>query len=143
MDGLRSPSRLRKDFELADKIRDKLAEEYAVCIYEESKEWSVIAPRPSHSNDYNDLGMEPAENDVNKASEGASPSIGNYERYINGSDVAIAQDGPKEVESDDKQMGETASLENLTVVQLKEKLRAKGLPVSGRKAELIERLISG
>ena len=31
-------------------------------------------------------------------------------------------------------------LDNLTVVQLKEKLREAGMPVSGRKAELIERL---
>ena len=31
-------------------------------------------------------------------------------------------------------------LETLTVVQLKERLRSRGLPVSGRKAELIERL---
>ena len=31
-------------------------------------------------------------------------------------------------------------LSKFTVVQLKEKLRAAGLPVSGRKAELIERL---
>jgi hypothetical protein len=33
-----------------------------------------------------------------------------------------------------------SSLNGLTVVQLKERLRAKGLPVSGRKADLIERL---
>ena len=31
-------------------------------------------------------------------------------------------------------------LDKLTVVQLKEKLREAGMPVSGRKAELIERL---
>ena len=33
-------------------------------------------------------------------------------------------------------------LSKRTVVQLKEQLRAAGLPVSGRKAELIERLLS-
>jgi SAP domain len=31
-------------------------------------------------------------------------------------------------------------LEEMTVVELKELLRAKGLPVSGKKADLIERL---
>ncbi|GFH43619.1 hypothetical protein CTEN210_00092 [Chaetoceros tenuissimus] len=36
----------------------------------------------------------------------------------------------------------TAELESLTVPQLKEKLRAAGKPVSGRKAELIDRLKS-
>ena len=35
---------------------------------------------------------------------------------------------------------EDEDLDSLTVVQLKDLLRAKGLPVSGRKAELIERL---
>jgi len=35
---------------------------------------------------------------------------------------------------------EAISLDGLTVAELKERLRAKGLPVSGRKAELIERL---
>ena len=34
-------------------------------------------------------------------------------------------------------------LSGCTVIQLKEKLRAAGLPVSGRKAELIERLALG
>ena len=34
-------------------------------------------------------------------------------------------------------------LSSLTVVQLKERLRAAGLPVSGRKAELIDRLYTG
>lgn len=37
----------------------------------------------------------------------------------------------------------TPDLSSCTVVQLKEKLRAAGLPVSGRKAELIERLTLG
>lgn len=36
--------------------------------------------------------------------------------------------------------GDVADLEALTVVELKERLRSRGLPVSGRKAELIERL---
>ena len=34
-------------------------------------------------------------------------------------------------------------LSSLTVLQLKEKLRASGLRVSGKKAELIERLLNG
>jgi hypothetical protein len=37
---------------------------------------------------------------------------------------------------------ESSDLSTLTVVVLKEKLRKAGLPVSGRKAELVERLIN-
>jgi len=36
-----------------------------------------------------------------------------------------------------------SSLESLTVVAIKAKLREEGLPVSGRKAKLIERLLGG
>jgi len=36
--------------------------------------------------------------------------------------------------------GSSENLSACTVVQLKEKLREAGLPVSGRKAELVERL---
>ena len=39
-------------------------------------------------------------------------------------------------------MSSQEDLSKRTVVQLKEQLRAAGLPVSGRKAELIERLLS-
>ena len=35
----------------------------------------------------------------------------------------------------------TLSLSSLTVVQLRDRLREAGLPVSGRKAELVERLL--
>jgi hypothetical protein len=40
-------------------------------------------------------------------------------------------------------MSTGGGLDGLTVVQLKEKLRAAGLPVSGKKQELIDRLSSG
>ncbi len=40
-------------------------------------------------------------------------------------------------------MSKKSELESLTVPLLKERLRSKGLPVSGRKMELIERLING
>jgi hypothetical protein len=36
----------------------------------------------------------------------------------------------------------TEDLKSLTVVDLKERLRAAGLPVSGKKGELIERLVN-
>lgn len=39
-------------------------------------------------------------------------------------------------------MSSPEELSKRTVVQLKEQLRAAGLPVSGRKAELVDRLLS-
>jgi SAP domain len=48
--------------------------------------------------------------------------------------------GKEEVSGDEEVDHERLPLEELTVVQLKEMLREKGLPVSGKKADLIERL---
>lgn len=39
------------------------------------------------------------------------------------------------------QQSETADWKRLTVFQLREELKRRGLPVSGRKAELVERLV--
>ena len=49
-----------------------------------------------------------------------------------------ADNGEAEEKADNDE--DEADLGALTVVELKERLRSKGLPVSGRKAELIERL---
>ena len=46
------------------------------------------------------------------------------------------------VEEEEEEEEEEVEFETLKVVELKDLLRAKGLPVSGRKAELIERLRS-
>ena len=43
----------------------------------------------------------------------------------------------------EKRTGDVASLKKLTVEQLKTLLRQKGLPVSGRKKELVHRLKNG
>jgi len=51
------------------------------------------------------------------------------------------EEASEEADGDDTSSLDTDSLEKLTVVELKDRLRSKGLPVSGRKAELIERLI--
>ena len=45
------------------------------------------------------------------------------------------------IEADSSPLDESA-LSTLTVPELKEKLREAGLPVSGRKSELIERLLN-
>jgi len=51
------------------------------------------------------------------------------------------EDGGADSPPNDQNLDE-AQLTSMTVPQLKEKLREAGKPVSGRKSELIERLLS-
>ncbi len=55
--------------------------------------------------------------------------------------VSETSSSEKAVPGDDLEVENEQSLLKLTVVQLKSKLREAGLPVSGRKAELIERIL--
>ena len=85
------------------------------------------------------------------------------DNVVDGSSVQVAAESYSDIEEDDdfeteleREIVEAVQADNdeaeaknaedetdlgaMTVIQLKERLRSKGLPVSGRKAELIERL---
>jgi SAP domain len=120
-----------KNFDAADEIRDELREQYGVTIDDRLMEWFVevdqytvvdreftdressIKPIPSYSfEDYKVIEDE----------------VGDFD------EMATLENGVVMSKT------ENVDLENLTVPELKERLRALGLPVSGRKAELVERL---
>lgn len=112
-----------RDFDVADSIRDDLRENYSVSIDDRRKEFTYTAP-----NDYYNRADAPPE--VSFEEDEIS-----YEREEEDEDEDI--EVPALMED-----GEREDLESLTLPVLKERLRAVGLPVSGRKAELIERLNS-
>jgi len=68
--------------------------------------------------------------------ENPEPAIATEEEIESVSEgVAVADESPPVLSKEE--------LSSLTVAELKEKLRASGLRVSGKKAELIERLLNG
>lgn len=109
-------------YDAADDIRDELKSKYSVSIDDRTREWSIEVDQFTVVNNGNSRSNEP-------------PPRPDY--FVVEDDVMDDNvNGEEETEG-------AGSLESFTVPELKEKLKAAGLPVSGRKAELIERLTSG
>lgn len=115
----RSVAKLNTEYERADAIRDELWEQYSVRIDDRVREWRVEGDLDD-SDDDSESGPFTEENDVTES------DVADFQREA---DQALDSDSV-----------ETEDLSDLKVDELKERLRAAGLPVSGKKAELIERL---
>jgi len=118
----RAVAKLEKDYDTADAIRDELAEKYNVDIDDRLREWIVIGMVPSSS----------ATGDVD---------IDDSVFEVDESNFEDEQDENEVVDSGEA-MDNDVDLTSLTIPELKVRLKEAGLPVSGRKAELIERLTS-
>jgi cysteinyl-tRNA synthetase len=118
----RAVAKLEKDYDTADAIRDELAEKYNVYIDDRLREWIVIGKVPSSS----------AMGDVD---------IDDSVFEVDESNFEDEQDENEVVDSGEA-MDNDVDLTSLTIPELKVRLKEAGLPVSGRKAELIERLTS-
>lgn len=135
-----------RDYDAADAIRDELGETFGVVVDDRTKEWKVEAmEEPQYSVPYDkkedvvadldDEDDEDEENVVESAVQEEKIEEDEEEEEIEADDA----DGDPEVE--DSILTEE-ELSSLTVVALKEKLRDVGLPVSGKKAELVARLLT-
>jgi SAP domain len=110
----RKECKLVGDYAAADDIRDFLQNEYGVSIDDRVQEWFVKSKR----------------------------SRADFADYVSlADDKENEADAELEIEStnDDSDQGEE-DLNALTVPELKERLKEAGLKVTGKKAELIERL---
>jgi hypothetical protein len=118
-------ARKNRDFDLADKIRQELEGEYLIKIDDKNKEWRVSQPEGAiwSDEDADEEGM----NFVDK------------EEFESDDDESDDEDFLDEDE-DASNESDGVDLSSLTVPELKAKLKEAGLPVSGVKAELIERL---
>jgi cysteinyl-tRNA synthetase len=150
----RCVAKLNKDYDIADAIRDELYEEYNVYIDDRVREWKVEgAPSSQWSDNSDDDDDDEWEETV---TNGATASEWNDddddENDANGTsfdDLDAAMDqvfeatgAATEIEpTNGSSANDSVNLESLTVVELKERLRVAGLPVSGKKAELIQRLV--
>merc|ERR1712157_232637 len=134
----RSIAKSKRDFNTADTIRDELNKEYNIVINDRNKEWSI---------DFDSL-QEDEDDDENEIDPNLTASLDEEnEKYttILDDDLDNNEEEDEEEEEqtdDDNNEKEIELLNSLTVPKLKEKLKEVGLPVSGRKSELIERLIN-
>jgi hypothetical protein len=126
----RITARKNRDFELADQIREELEDEYLVKVDDKNKEWKIVQPEGARwADDEDDEGADEVSgsNYVSKA------------EFDDDDEEMNEDDGFDESEDDEPETG-VEDLSSFTVPQLKAKLKEAGLPVSGVKAELIERL---
>jgi len=147
--GDRILARKCRDFDKADDIRDELREDYLVEIDDRSKDWVVVAPEGARwagdeeEGDDNIVSkQEWNEEDDEDSDETADDSdVDAFMEEVLGS--SEDKDGVSIEEGDSSSASlDEASLMALTVPELKEILKSKGLKVGGKKAELIERLLN-
>lgn len=117
----RAIAKLNRDYETADAIRDELMDEYKVNIDDRVKEWIKLEGEEGVEDDSDEV-VEVVEDDAAE------------EEVVEDDEIEASGDVTNSLDED--------ALDKLTIPQLKERLRAASLPVSGRKSELIERLIS-
>ena len=152
--GDRILARKRRDFDMADDIRDELRNDYVVEIDDGNKEWMIASPRGAmwDTNDDNENGG--GMNVVSKEewdAEDANDDDGDDDKYMEQDNIDVAFDdfmingSAKEVDNEIILAVGTddvaSTLSTLTVPELRERLKELGLPVSGKKSELIARLI--
>ena len=139
-----------KDYERADEIRDELLEQYNVGVDDRTKEWRCLddpdngvtrrfrqEAEESQSSSFKrtqidrDLDYE-MDSLFGATSDSSSPGV-----------MLDAASGSIEVAAKGNvALSSGTDFSTLTVPELKDRLREAGLPVSGNKAELIERLLA-
>mmetsp|Transcript_27375 Transcript_27375/g.41219 ORF Transcript_27375/g.41219 Transcript_27375/m.41219 type:complete len:649 (+) Transcript_27375:52-1998(+) len=162
----RTQCKLSRDYESADAIRDDLRMRFNVIVDDREREWYVDGESDVSQNnrDGNHFDDE-FEADMAKFEEVLSDEISaavtesnedspeeEYEEYEEEEEeeyeesTLLSGEEEYEEEEDEQEETQTASpsrdeLSSLTVVQLKDKLRENGLTVSGKKSELVDRLL--
>jgi cysteinyl-tRNA synthetase len=127
----RAVAKLRKDYDTADDIRSELGDEFHVYLDDRVKEWRYEG------------GAEEATN-ASDEEEDNSDDVADFSVVAEDDETNDDEDDGEDLDAAlDTALGDTAGdvdYESLTVPELKEILREAGLAVSGKKAELIERL---
>ena len=140
----RSQLRKVRDYDEADRIQDVLRKQYGVLLNDKRLEWTVVDVAEKKQ-----VLHQPAGDDPKMYDDAAEEDNESYvdDETMEDDDIAEVNCASLEdelaEESDHKdQLESDSTLTTLTVVQLKTKLKEAGLPVSGRKADLIERLMA-
>ena len=150
--------RKNKQYKLADAILDSLFENYSIVVDDRTKEWKVILLEKKNGDDnvdYNDEFVRGAELSQRSAfvrkrssEEGTNRkkkkcTKDNIPQEVVGSDedtIIVPTEKEEGITTTKKDQLTKMNLQSLTVVELKDQLRQAGLPVSGKKSDLILRL---
>ena len=124
-----------RKYEEADDIRDMLREQFGVFIDDRGKEWSVSSVDGAIGNRPDGINSEEDELD-DRLDPVANASTTTDESEMEHNDTNNADDEEGAIIPTEE------SLSKLTIPLLKERLRLNDLPVSGKKAELIARLLA-
>ncbi len=163
----RSQLKAKRDYEGADAVRDELRSNFNVFIDDREREWRVQGRSQANyvADEDDDIDFEDSFDEEMKRFES---SLSKETSDDTSDDEEILEDELEDDETDDieDEDEERALLSHdilvedvdnegsdegvpseeellaLTVVQLKDKLRANGLPVSGNKTQLVERLMT-
>ena len=151
----RGQAKKKRDYETADAIREELKEDFNVFIDDREKEWRVNRSDFNNRNDEYDQGGDTSDDvdvdfeaEMDKFESVLSEEISNAveeDEEEAAEEEAAEEEEDEEVEEPEEESTTLSAeeLTSLTVLQLKEKLRENGLAVSGKKAELVDRLLSG
>lgn len=138
-----------RNYELSDTIRDDLFRNYDVTIHDKINEWSLGGDF-GEDNSWKHVVVPQADDDharesiLRKKVLVAADVDQNSHQDVDASPPPPQQEEfPSQQEVFPSPLMTEEQLSCLTVVQLKEKLRASGLTVSGTKAKLINRLLLG
>jgi cysteinyl-tRNA synthetase len=142
----RVQAKMERDFDRADEIRADLLDTYGITIDDRLKEWRIKETNfYTNDEEEGDDGEEEEDDDDNDnvaISSEWDDQVESNEIVNENIDIDDEeQNEDEDVDTDEESMDEEF-LSKLTVVQLKDKLKALGLPVSGKKADLITRLLS-
>jgi cysteinyl-tRNA synthetase len=113
-----------QNYEAADAIRDDLQDNFCITIDDRTKEWSVV--EGSRGYDASGSQFSTTDDEFEDGFDSVFNEPGDVSEETVSSAVTLSKD----------------DLTSLTVVQLKEKLREAGKPVSGTKPVLVERLLA-
>eukprot|EP00986_Skeletonema_menzelii_P007270 scaffold2848_cov150-Skeletonema_menzelii.AAC.22 len=132
----RTSYRKKRDYTMADKILDELMAHYSIVVDDRTKEWKVILGDGFEDDDFV-KGALSSQRSAYVRSEKKTIKEDSTSRNVTIGRNDSIKDAEEVMPSTSK---ESLDFDSMTVVELKAQLRQAGLPVSGKKAEIILRL---
>ena len=148
----RTAFKRNRDYDAADMIRDELADTYSVLIDDRTKEWKTVEDDSASDKFAADAMISQTSafkrKQIDEELDDEFESIFDFSGELedpdddDDDDDSLVDDDNDSLEDEEVSSDSEDELSSLTVAQLREKLRAAGMPVSGTKAVLVERLLA-